>query len=145
MRNVCCNTDLLHRRQVRQLEPLKSIHTILRHAQVQRIRLLHLLELRHARQHILDGVQTVCTALGVLGEVGVVLDEALEVRHELVNRVLHMPVPVLHPQLVLFRDLNVLFFLPRRAFIDDGPVRGLVAFADGQQIERHGLVGEFME
>lgn len=134
---------LLHAREIRQLVFLKAIHTLLRHAQVQGIRLFQLLKLRQSRQHVLDGTQT-GRILG-LSEVGVILDEFLEIGHEFLNAVLHVTMSVFHPDLVLFGDLDVLFVLVGLTFVDEGLVADSIAIVDGKEVVRHGLVGEFVE
>ena len=114
---------------------------------MQRVRLLHLLELRQSRQHILDRIQTIAALVASLvGEIRVVLDEALEIRHQLLNHILHMSMPIVDPYLVLFLDRDVFDFLISAPFIDGDAERHFIrVFLDGEEVVRHGLVCELVD
>jgi hypothetical protein len=113
---------------------------------MQRIRLLHLLELRQSRQHILNRIQTIPALIPRLAcEIRVALDELLKIGHELLNHIFHMSVPILQPYLILLRDGDVFDLLVRLAFVDGDAVGYLVVFLDGEEVVGHGLVGEVVD
>ena len=137
---------LFNSTQIGKFASLKPIHTLLRHTQMQRIRLLQLLKLRQPRQHILDRVQRIPTFVtSPVGEVRVILDEALEIRHQFLDDVFHVSMAVLEPDLVFFRDGDVFDFLFWGALVECDAVGGFFALLDGEQVVGHGLVGEFVD
>lgn len=136
---------LLHRSNIRQLELLKPIHALLRHTQVQRIRLLHLLKLRQTRQHIFDRAQARRVLISTLGKIRIIRHELLEIRHQLLDCILHVPVPILKPDLIALLDLKIFGLFTGVGVVDDGAVGYLVAFFDGEEVVGHGLVGEFVQ
>ena len=106
---------------------------------MQRVGLFHLLELRQASQHVSNCVQIGC--IGVLvGEVWVLLEELLEIAHKFVNRILHVPMSIVHPDFVLVCKFHVLLFRLRGSFVDNCTVCDFVAVFDRKKIVRHRLV-----
>lgn len=80
----------------------------------------------------------------------VILDKALKVGHQLVDRVFHVAVPVVEPDLVLFRDGQVFGLGGGGVGVEEGGVGYAVGVlgrvrGEGEQVVGHGLVGEFVE